>query len=111
MEIDREVERQLDELGVPKGLLGYKYLKSAIIMICKDFTLVSSLTTSVYPEVGKIYGKSRSRVEIDMRNAIRTTWNNDPEHFKEFFKSDFLERQPVSAEFIATLAEKIRLEH
>ena len=60
----RKVEEQLDKLGVPKDLSGYKYIRTAVLMILQDFSLIGCMTKVVYSEVGRNYSRSRSRVEI-----------------------------------------------
>lgn len=105
----RAVEKQLDSLGVPKELAGYKYIKTAVLLLLMDFSLVSSMTKVIYPEVGKCYNKSKTRVEIEIRTALRSAWNKDPEYFKEFFNHPNWKKPPMIGEFIAELAEKIRL--
>lgn len=105
----RKVEEQLDKLGVPKDLSGYKYIRTAVLMILQDFSLIGCMTKVVYSEVGRNYSRSRSRVEIGIRTALRSTWDKDPERFKEFFNTPQWKRPPVCAEFISELAEKIRL--
>lgn len=106
---EMSVTKELDELGVPKHLKGYEYMRIAILIAIRDFSTVSNINKRIYPAIAKIYDTSIKNIEYDIRNAIEITWYNDIEHFKKFLNNQFWSDYPTRAEFIAAFATKILL--
>jgi hypothetical protein len=86
-------------------LKGFRYLKEAIKMEITDQRLLDGITKVVYPLIAQKYNDTSSRVERAIRHAIENAW----------YKSkhpDLVQRmveKPTNSEFIALVAEKIRL--
>ena len=112
--LNREVTKLVQNLGVPANLYGYDYVRSAIIIALEDRTAIASISKSIYPEVAKIHRTTPSRVERSMRHAIeRLCYGPQTDLFRELFGSVVLSSKKdklTNSEFIATAAEKLRLD-
>lgn len=107
-----EISQFLHRMGVPPHIKGYQYLKEAVCMVLKDMTLLSSLTTILYPEIGKKYNTTSSRVERAIRHGIETASVRDKsEAGGKLFQSIFMNKKgkPTNGEFIGVAADSIRL--
>lgn len=103
--LEGQISYILQEAGIPPHIKGYTYLREAITLIYKDNGLLGSITKVIYPEVAKTFQTEPTRVERAMRHAIETSWNKG--HMARFTE---LKQKPTNAGFIATVAEKLRLE-
>ena len=102
----------MDEIGVPRHLLGYVYLYEAVAMTVENRDMLSRLTTAVYPYIAKKFASSKSRVERSMRFAVESAWNRGrvdkiEEMFGYTVRSDV--GRPTNGEFIAMAAERVKL--
>ena len=107
------VTEVLHEIGVPAHIKGYMYLRSAIIRVVNDARLVNSITKELYPAVAKEYCTTASRVERALRHAVEVAWDRaDYEVLLKWFgyTVSSLKGKPTNSEFIALIADKIRLE-
>lgn len=103
----------LNKFGVPANLLGYEYLKSALKLALTDPTAIHSMTKYLYPTVAKDFGTTRNRVEWSIRHAVEVSFNRLSACTIEdtFGMCIPVEKGKVTnREFIAILAEKIRVE-
>lgn len=110
--IEQEVENLMSEIGVPTHIEGYKYLRDAILMAVNDFDLINSITKHIYPGIASEYGISRSRVERAIRHAIEVAWSRgqvDTILALLGHNSSIGTGQPTNTEFIAMVADKLRL--
>ncbi|MBL4935956.1 sporulation initiation factor Spo0A C-terminal domain-containing protein [Clostridium sp. YIM B02515] len=97
---------------MPFNIKGYRFVKDAILMVLEDRELLSSITTVLYPDIVKIHNTTASRVERAIRHAIETTWlHGNMKELQNIFGdfSMFHKSRPTNSEFIAILAEKLRL--
>lgn len=113
-EIDLEalVTDFIHELGVPAHIKGYQYLRSAIMMVVEDMDLLNFITKQLYPEIAKAYNTTSSRVERAIRHSIEVAWTRGrPETMNEIFgyTIDNGKGKPTNSEFIAMVADRIRL--
>ena len=108
-----DITRMLHSLGIPSHIKGYEYIRESVQMMFKDPTLIGAITKELYPEVANKYGTTTSRVERAIRHAIEVSWNRgDIELMEEVFghSVDYDRAKPTNSEFIATVADKLRLE-
>lgn len=97
-------------IGIPAHIKGYRYLRSAIIMVFKNPELIDSITKRLYPDLAKEYKTTPSRIERGIRHAITTAWNRGPtEKMLEIF-SNQKNLKTTNSQFIATISEQIRME-
>jgi two-component system response regulator (stage 0 sporulation protein A) len=104
-----ETTRIIHQIGVPAHIKGYQYLRDAILMAVEDVSLLSSVARQIYPVIAKKNNTIPSSVERAIRRAIEFSWEHGN---KEIFKSVFgynISHKPTNSEFIALLADKLRL--
>ena len=76
-------------------------------------SMIGAITKELYPEIANMYDTTSSRVERAIRHAIEVSWTRgDYEVMEEIFghSVDYDRAKPTNSEFIATLADKLRLE-
>lgn len=103
----------LKELGIPAQMKGYYYLKEAIEMEIKDPLLVEKMTTKLYPDIAKVWETTPSRVERAIRHSIEVAFSRcDPKILEAYFMNtiDPMKGKPTNGEFIANVAEMVRME-
>lgn len=103
----------IHEVGVPAHIKGYQYLRSSILMAVKDMEILDSITKQLYPAIAEQYGTTSSRVERAIRHAIEVAWGRgktDTMHELFGYTLHQGKIKPTNSEFIALIADKIRLE-
>ena len=104
----------IHEIGVPAHIKGYMYLREAISMVYNDIELLGSITKVLYPDIAKKYNTTASRVERAIRHAIEVAWsrgNIDSISSLFGYTVSMSKAKPTNSEFIAMVADKLRLEH
>ena len=112
--LDTTITSIIKEIGVPAHIKGYAFLREAIQMVYTDVDLLGSVTKVLYPDIAEKYKTTPSRVERAIRHAIEVAWNrgNYDVISKTFgYTVHHLKSKPTNSEFIAMIADKIRLEH
>lgn len=112
--LDKTITAIIKEIGVPAHIKGYAFLREGIQMVYTDVELLGSVTKVLYPEIAKKYNTTPSRVERAIRHAIEVAWNRgNYEVISKMFgyTVHHLKSKPTNSEFIAMIADKIRLEH
>lgn len=108
--LETRVTDMIHEIGIPAHIKGYHYLRDAIIMAVEDMDVLNAITKILYPTVAKKHQTTASRVE----RAIEVAWSRG--------KLDVLDElfgytvsngkgKPTNSEFIALVADTIRLEY
>lgn len=103
----------IHEIGIPAHIKGYQYLRKAIMMVIDDLEVINSITKELYPTVAKEYNTTASRVERAIRHAIEVAWDRgDTEVLNSFFGYTIANSKgkPTNSEFIAMIADKLRLQ-
>lgn len=103
----------IHEVGVPAHIKGYQYLREAIIMVVKDIDVINQITKSLYPQIAKKFGTTPSRVERAIRHAIEVAWGRGQQEAVEAifgYTISAAKGKPTNSEFIAMIADKLRLE-
>lgn len=112
--LEADVTNIIHEIGVPAHIKGYQYLRDAIILSVGDIEMLNSITKILYPTIAKKHQTTSSRVERAIRHAIEVAWSRG--------KMDTIDAlfgytvstgkgKPTNSEFIALIADKIRLEY
>ena len=112
--LETDVTNIIHEIGVPAHIKGYQYLRDAIILAVNDIEMLNSITKILYPTIAKKHQTTPSRVERAIRHAIEVAWSRG--------KMDTIDAlfgytvstgkgKPTNSEFIALIADKIRLEY
>ena len=111
--LEVEVTNIMHEIGVPAHIKGYQYLRDAIMMVVKDLDVINSITKLLYPSIAKEYNTTPSRVERAIRHAIEVAWSRGQvEAIDALFgyTVSIGKGKPTNSEFIAMIADKLRLE-
>lgn len=112
-ELQSTISSLLHSLGVPSHIKGYEYIREGIGLMYNDPSMLGAITKEMYPKIASIYDTTSSRVERAIRHAIETSWNRgDYDLMEELFghSVDFDRARPTNSEFIATLADKLRID-
>lgn len=111
--MESKITNIIQEIGVPAHIKGYLYLRESITMVIQDMDYLGAVTKELYPAVAEKFNTTPSRVERAIRHAIEVAWNRG--------KIDTIDRifgytvnnnkgKPTNSEFIALIADKLRLE-
>ncbi len=112
--LESDVTDIIHEIGVPAHIKGYQYLREAIVMSVNDIEMLNSITKILYPTIAKKYQTTSSRVERAIRHAIEVAWSRGKmDTIDELFGYTIHngKGKPTNSEFIALIADKIRLEY
>ena len=101
--------RFVQRLGIRPNLTGYKLLIRSITTALNNPSLLSSLTHSLYPAVAEYHGCDVRAVERNIRRAIDSAFEYDPERIRDIFyyKVD----KPYISEVISLAVESIRYDN
>lgn len=114
IKIENEITEILHEVGIPAHIKGYMYLRSAIITTYYNIDILGQVTKVLYPEIARSYNTTSSRVERAIRHAIEVAWNRgNTEAIDDIFgyTVSASKSKPTNSEFIAMIADKLRLAH
>lgn len=112
--LETDVTNIIHEIGVPAHIKGYQYLRDSIIMAVGDMDMLNSITKILYPTIAKKHQTTPSRVERAIRHAIEVAWSRGKmDTIDELFGYTVNngKGKPTNSEFIALIADKIRLEY
>lgn len=113
-DLNEEITDFLRGIGMPSHINGFHYVRYAIQLAVQDFSMQDAIVKKLYPAVAEKFNTTGSRVERAIRHAINLTWDrgNVDEYEELFGKSiDPYKGRPTNSEFIATIADHIRLKH
>jgi len=111
--IEIEATDLMREAGIPPHMVGYQYIREAIIRsVLNNSRIFSSITKVVYPEVAQKFNTTPKRVERAIRNAIESSMHkmlqrNNNQFYS--FRAGKVRTKPTNAEFIAMLADRVRM--
>ncbi len=111
--LEAKITNIIHEIGVPAHIKGYLYLREAIAMVIQDIEYLGAVTKELYPSIAHKFNTTPSRVERAIRHAIEVAWTRG--------KVDTIDKifgytvnnnkgKPTNSEFIAMVADKLRLE-
>ncbi|MGA8941761.1 MAG: sporulation transcription factor Spo0A [Thermoactinomyces sp.] len=112
--LDANITNVIHEIGVPAHIKGYLYLREAISMVYNEVDLLGAITKSLYPRIAAKYNTTPSRVERAIRHAIEVAWNRgNMDSIRNLFgyTINVTKAKPTNSEFIAMVADKLRIEH
>ena len=107
------VTNVIHEIGVPAHIKGYQYLREAIMMVINDIDVINQITKQLYPDIAEKYHTTPSRVERAIRHAIEVAWTRGKNEAVENifgYTVSAAKGKPTNSEFIAMIADKLRLE-
>ena len=107
------VTNVIHEVGVPAHIKGYQYLREAIMMVVNNIDIINQITKQLYPDIANKYHTTPSRVERAIRHAIEVAWGRGQTEVVENifgYTISAAKGKPTNSEFIAMIADKLRLE-
>ena len=107
------VTNVIHEVGVPAHIKGYQYLREAIMMVINNIDIINQITKQLYPDIAVKYHTTPSRVERAIRHAIEVAWGRGQAETVENifgYTISAAKGKPTNSEFIAMIADKLRLE-
>lgn len=112
-DLEVDITNLIHEIGVPAHIKGYQYMRDAITLVVSNMDLLSAVTKELYPTIAAMNGTTPSRVERAIRHTIELAWNRGKlETLNNLFgytiQND--KGKPTNSEFIAIIADKLRLE-
>lgn len=112
--IENDVTEIIREIGIPAHIKGYQYIREGIIMAINDMNMLNYITKLLYPSIAKKYKTTSSSVERAIRHAIEVAWGRGKiEVIEEMFGYTVSagKGKPTNSEFIALIADKLRIEY
>lgn len=111
--VEKLTTQMLLDMGVPAHLKGYRYVRTAVIMVEEDMRVVGSVTKLLYPELAKRYNTTDGKIERAIRNAIEVSWERgNRKTFEELFGycAESGRGRPTNSEYIAAVADAVRIQ-
>lgn len=112
--IENDVTEIIREIGIPAHIKGYQYIREGIIMAVHDMNMLNFITKLLYPSIAKKYKTTSSSVERAIRHAIEVAWGRGKiEVIENLFGYTVSagKGKPTNSEFIALIADKLRIEY
>ncbi len=112
-DLKQAITSLLHSLGIPSHIKGYLYIRDSIDLMYNNPSMIGAITKELYPEIAERYDTTSSRVERAIRHAIEVSWNRgDYDVMESLFGNsvDYDRAKPTNSEFIATLADKLRID-
>lgn len=112
--LDANITSIIHEIGVPAHIKGYQYLREAITIVYNNIEILGAITKTLYPAIAEKYKTTPSRVERAIRHAIEVAWtrgNIESISFIFGYTINISKSKPTNSEFIAMVADKLRIEH
>lgn len=112
--LESDITNIIHDIGIPAHIKGYQYLRDSIMLSVKDNEVINSITKILYPTIAKKYQTTSSRVERAIRHAIEVAWNRgNTDTLNGLFGYTISngKGKPTNSEFIALIADKIRLQY
>jgi len=113
-DLEQDVTDMIHEIGVPAHIKGYQYLREAIKLCTDNVEMLNSITKILYPTIAKRFATTPSRVERAIRHAIEVAWSRGKMETLEGlfgYTINTGKGKPTNSEFVALLADRIRLMH
>lgn len=111
--LEVEITNLIHDIGVPAHIKGYQYLRDAITMVANNMDIINQITKTLYPTIADRYNTTPSRVERAIRHAIEIAWARGKVETMDAifgYTINNLKGKPTNSEFIAMLADKLRIE-
>ena len=111
-DLEIKITKIMHEMGVPAHILGYQYIRDGILLAVDDPEILNAITKELYPSIAEMHDATASRVERAIRHAIEVAWTRGSAEAieREFgYTISSQKGKPTNSEFIAMIADKIRL--
>jgi hypothetical protein len=111
-DVEVQVTDLLSKFGVPRHIKGFSFLRESVLLVIKKPETLDSMTKVLYPTIARNHNTTPSRVERAIRHGIEVAFAKDYDYemFGKYFEKARKSGKPTNSEFIATLADEIRLD-
>ena len=110
---ETKVTNIMHTVGIPAKLKGYQYIREAILLFINNGDATNKITKDIYPKIAEKFNTTPTRVERAIRHALEISWEHNKAAISSLiFGNPFItkEKRPTNSEFIASIADKLRLE-
>ena len=110
--LEQKITDLIHLIGVPAHIKGHRYLREALLYSVKHPECIDAITTDLYPHIAEVFHTTASRTERAIRHAIEVAWHRgdlDTLHRLFGYTVNSTKGKPTNSEFIAFLADHIRL--
>jgi len=109
--MEKKIIKALQELCIPMGNLGFRYVKTAVVAVIEDETALDNMTGSygIYDTVAKKHNTTLTRAERAIRHASEVSDKYVPTDVKEKYFGK-VKGKVKNSDFIAGIAFTIKTE-
>lgn len=102
------------DIGIPANILGYEYLRRAVILTIYDYEHAQQATKWLYPTIAAEFNTTAARVERGIRHAITVAFEHgDYDALIDYFGNtiNIKSGKLKNTEFIFGIADHIKLKY
>ena len=110
MPTEKRIAEALKELCIPPHILGYTYIKQAILICLDNPGAIHAVTKLLYPAIADANGTTWGRVEKAIRHAIDISIGNCPMCYLNKYVDTVNKPTCPNSYYIASVVETLRLE-
>lgn len=111
--LEEKISNIFITVGIPAHIKGYQFLREAIKLAIDTPEIINSITKKLYPSIAERFDTSSSKVERAIRHAIEVAWTRGRVETIDLifgYTIDQNKGKPTNSEFIAMVADKIRVQ-
>ncbi len=108
------ITKEIQLIGLPPSSMGFKYVRYAIMLVIEDESMLECVMMRLYPQIADKFHTNSACVERNIRHSIESAWTHGSmSYIDEVFgySIDADKGKPTNRAFIATVADKIRLDN
>ena len=109
--LEISISAVLSRMGISASIKGYHFVRQAVIMAVEDQDVLNGITKGLYPDVGKVYKTTASKVERAIRHAIESAWKKNGRDVYFEITGYRVAQKPTNGQFIAALTEYFRMKN
>lgn len=101
---EKDATSYLMRIGIPASILGFQYVRTALMLAGEDGALVYEVTTRLYPEIARRHNTTAQRAERAIRHAIELAWERgdyDFQHEVFGYSISPARGKPTNSEFVS----------
>jgi len=109
--VEIAITKFIQNMGIPSNLLGYRYIRTAVLLAYEDEEYLRYIVKKLYVEVAKIHNTTSSKVERAIRTAVEAAWKNgNTRYLNKMFRYTINPEKgvPTNSQFLSMLVDKIK---
>lgn len=107
--LEADISATLSKMGISASIKGYHFIRRAILMAVDNEEVLIGITKGLYPDIGKLFKTSASKVERAIRHAIESAWKKNGQQVYFEVVGYLTMDKPTNGQFIAALTEYFRI--